>query len=138
MLVIRGLLAVFLFIQGGASARAASYCWFSGGSLTDGQTLTETLKIVLSSRPRDAVPGKSANRPWCVEARTSLGGHSESVLVERPTRGVAQARGYRIRYRCDSLGHDRFVIEHRWLNWANNQWMSGKIVYEIDVVDQPF
>jgi hypothetical protein len=36
------------------------------------------------------------------------------------------------------VGKDRFVIERRWLNWANNQWQVGRIIYEVDVVAQSF
>jgi hypothetical protein len=62
----------------------AGYCWFSGSMLTDGQTVTETLKIVVASVERVHIPGKPDQRPWCVENRTSRGG---STNIDRTDAG---------------------------------------------------
>ena len=119
-------------------SKAASYCWWSGGNLSDGQTVTESLRIVVSSVPREPIPGKSDKRPWCTQNRSSIGGHSSNKIIEKPKLGVVKADGYRISFKGDRVGKDHFTIERRWLNWTNNQWQTGKIIYEIDIVKQAF
>jgi hypothetical protein len=106
--------------------------------LHGGQTVTETLKIVVASVDRVHIPGKPDKRPWCTEHRRSLGGHSSNRIIESPKLGRVSANGYRISYRGDRVGHDRFTIERRWLNGSTNEWLTGRIVYEVDVVAQPF
>ena len=116
----------------------ASYCWFSGGRLTDGQTVTVALRVVVASVERVHIPGKSDQRPWCIQHRRSLGGHSSNRIIESPKLGQVRANGYRISYRGDRVGQDRFTIERRWLNPSTNGWFTGRIVYEVQVVAQPF
>jgi len=116
----------------------AAYCWFSGSLLTDGKTVTETLKIVVASVARVYIPGKPEQRPWCIQNRRSLGGHYSNRIIEGPELGQVRANGYRISYRGDRVGHDRFTIERRWLNASDNKWWNGRIVYGVDVVAQPF
>ena len=116
----------------------ASYCWFSGSRLSDGQTVTETLKIVVASVDRVRIPGKPDQRPWCIENRSSLGGHYSNRIIESPKLGQVTANDYRISYRGNRVGHDRFTVERRWLNPHTNGWYTGRIVYEVDVVAEPF
>ena len=119
--------------------QATNYCSIAAGLLTEGQTLTETITIVVSSVQRVHIPGVPDNRPWCYENRSSLGGHSSSKLIESPKLGQVRLNGYRIAYRGDRVGHDRFVIERRWLKpFQNNVWNVGRIVYEVNVLAQPF
>ena len=126
-------------IIGGTPAHAATYCSITGGgSLTNGGTSTVSMKIVVASVPRAEIPGRPTMRPWCYQDRVSLGGTSSNRIVEKPRLGSVNASGYRIAYRGDRIGHDRFVIERRWLNGLNNQWNKGTLVFEIDVVAQPF
>lgn len=130
------LLLLLLFAS---PVQATNYCSFSGSSLAEGQTVTETLTIVVASVERVPIPGRPDKRPWCVQYRSSLGGHSSSRIVESPKLGQVKTNGYRIGYRGDRVGHDRFVIERRWLKpYTNNGWYTGRIVYEVDVVAQPF
>jgi hypothetical protein len=130
---------LLVIIAGGAAAHAATYCWFSGQSLlANGGTTTQSVKVVVASVPRADIPGRSSNRPWCVQHRSSLGGHSSNRIVEKPRLGSVRADGYRISYRGDKVGHDRFVIERTWLNGLNNQWQKGTLIYEVDVVPQAF
>jgi hypothetical protein len=131
-------LSAIVFLTTLSGANAASYCWWSGGRLHDGQTVTETLRIVVSSVPREQIAGRSSNRPWCTQNRSSLGGHSSSKLIEKPRFGEVRLNSYRVSYKGDRIGKDRFVIERRWLNGNTNQWQSGRIIYEVDVVGQPF
>jgi len=135
----RLLFALPLFLSFNSFAQAASsYCWYSSSSrLSDGQTVSETLKVVVSSVDRPHIPGKPDRRPWCIQNRHSLGGHSSSTIIERPKLGQVSANGYRVSYRGDRVGQDRFVIERRWLNGINNKWMTGRIIYEVEVVAQP-
>jgi hypothetical protein len=116
----------------------ASYCWFSGSRLTDGQTVTETLKTVVASVGRVHIPGKPDRRPWCTQNRRSTGGHYSNKIIESPKLGQVRANGYRISYRGDRVGQDRFTVERRWLNPSNNGWFTGRIVYEVVVLAQPF
>jgi len=116
----------------------ASYCWFSGSTLADGQTVTETLKIVVASVDRVPIPGKPDQRPWCIQNRRSLGGHYANRIIESPKFGQVRANGYLISYRGDRVGHDRFTVERRWLNPRTNGWYTGRIVYEVEVVAQSF
>lgn len=116
----------------------AAYCWFSGSRLNDGQTVTETLKIVVASVGRAHIAGKPDQRPWCIENRHSLGGHYSNRIVESPKLGQVSANDYRISYRGNKVGHDRFTVERRWLNPHTNGWYTGRIVYEVDVVPEPF
>jgi len=127
---------LLLFIH---SPVQAGYCWFSGSLLTDGQTVTETLKIVVASVERVHIPGKPDQRPWCIENRRSLGGHFSSRIIESPKLGQVRANGYRVSYRGDRVGHDRFIIERRWLSApTTDKWWTGRIIYDVDVVAQPF
>jgi hypothetical protein len=119
------------------SPAQAGYCWFSGSMLTDGQTVTETLKIVVASVERVHIPGKPDQRPWCIENRASRGGHYSNRIVESPKLGQVRANGYKISYRGDRVGHDRFIVERRWMNPSTNGWFTGRILYEVDVVAQP-
>jgi hypothetical protein len=134
----RLLFALPLILLFNSFAQAAgSYCWYSGTKLPDGQTVSETLKIVVSSVDRPHIPGKPDRRPWCIQNRQSLGCHSSSTIIEKPKLGQVIANGYRVSYRGDRVGQDRFVIERRWLNGSNNKWMTGRIIYEVEVVAQP-
>jgi hypothetical protein len=116
----------------------AGYCWFSGSYLTDGQTVTETLKIVVASVDRVHIPGRPDQRPWCIQNRRSLGGHYSNRIIESPKLGQVRADGYRISYRGDRVGQDRFTIERHWLSPYSNGWYTGRIVYNVEVVAQPF
>jgi hypothetical protein len=134
----RLLFALPLILLFNSFAQAAdSYCWYSSSTLSDGQTVTETLKVVVSSVDRPHIPGKPDRRPWCIQNRQSLGGHSSSKIIERPKLGQVNANSYRVSYRGDGVGQDRFVVERRWLNGSNNQWMAGRIIYEVEVLAQP-
>jgi hypothetical protein len=129
--------AVILLFDSFAQA-ADSYCWIAGGAtLYDGQTINEKLKVVVSSVDRPHIPGRPGPRPWCMEQRRSLGGHSSSKIVEGPKLGQVHTNGYRVSYRGDRVGQDRFVIEHRWLNGSSNEWSTGRIIYEVEVLAQP-
>jgi hypothetical protein len=129
--------ALILLFDSFAQA-ADSYCWFTGGAtLNDGQTISETLKVVVSSVDRPHIPGRPGRRPWCMQERRSLGGHSSSKIIERPKLGQVTTNGYRVSYRGDRVGQDRFVVEHRWLNGSSNEWSAGRIIYEVDVLAQP-
>jgi len=126
-----------LFLVSGA--QATNYCSIATGVLTEGQTLTETITIVVSSVQRVHIAGLPDNRPWCYENRSSLGGDSSSKIIENPKLGQVRAIGYRVAYRGDRVGHDRFVIERRWRKaFVNNAWYVGRIVYEVNVLAQPF
>lgn len=132
--LIQALLAATLSGQ----ASAQSYCWFAGGgTLVDGGTSTITLKIVVSSVKRAPIPGRSGDRLWCTQQRSSLGGHSSNKIVVPPTNGEVRAEGYRISYRGDRVGKDRFVIERQWMNGLNGRWNKGTLIYDVDVVSAP-
>jgi len=120
-------------------AQAATYCYFSGsGHLTDGQTINQNIRIVVASVGRVHIPGKPDKRPWCYQDWSS-GGVASRRIVESPKLGKAKADGFRLWYRGDRVGHDRFSVEHRWLEGSSNdRWYTGRVVYEVDVVDQPF
>lgn len=62
---------------------AADYCWIEGGRarLVNGGTVVHRGRTVVSSVPRPAVPGKPLDRPWCVQERNSLGGHSSNRVI---------------------------------------------------------
>jgi hypothetical protein len=64
--------------------------------------------------------------------------HEADRIVESPKLGQARANGYRISYRGDRVGHDRFTVERRWLNPYTNGWYNGRIVYEVEIVAQAF
>lgn len=134
----RLMFAFALILLSDSFARASdSYCWITGGAtLYDGQTINETLKVVVSSVDRPHIPGRG-QRSWCMEERRSLGGHSSSKIIERPKLGQVTTNGYRISYRGDRVGQDRFVVEHRWLHGSNNEWSTGRIIYEVEVLAQP-
>jgi hypothetical protein len=137
--MVRLLFALLLMLLFDSFAQAAdSYCWFTGGTLQDGQIVTETLRIVVSSVDRPRIAGKPERRPWCRQDRHSLGGHSSNKIIERPKLGQVAANGYRVSYRGDRVGQDRFVIERRWQNGSSNEWWTGRIVYQVEVVAQPF
>lgn len=104
----------------------------------DGSIATDHLKIVISSVPREPIPGKPTNRPWCLQERKSLGGHSTNTLIEKPKLGEVRLNGYQIRYKGNKIGHDRFSVERKWLNWTNNTWQKGVITYDVDIVPDPF
>jgi hypothetical protein len=136
--MVRLLFALPLILLFDSFAQAAdSYCWYTSGTLHDGQTVTATLKVVISSVDRPHIPGRSDRRPWCIQNRHSLGGHSSSTIIERPKLGQVSANGYRVSYRGDKVGQDRFVIERRWLNGSSNTWLTGRIIYEVEVLAQP-
>jgi hypothetical protein len=118
---------------------AGSYCWLpSRARLFDGQTTNATLKVVVSSVDRPYIADKPDRRPWCGVNWRSLGGHFSGRIIERPKLGQVIANGYRVSYRGDRVGQDQFVIEHRWLKWSSNQWATGRIVYDVEVLAQPF
>ena len=130
---------VFALLLFASPVQATNYCSITGGRLAEGQTLTETMTIVVSSVPRVHVPGLPDNRTWCVQGWTSLGGGSSSKIIEGPKIGQVRTIGYRIGYRGDRVGHDRFVVEHRWLKpFQNDVWNVGRIVFAVDVLAQPF
>jgi hypothetical protein len=130
-------LPLILFFDSFAQA-ADSYCLYAGSTLYDGQTISEMLKVVVSSVDRPHILGKPDRRLWCTQDRQSLGGHSSSKIIERPKLGQVIANGYRVSYRGDKVGQDRFVIERRWQNGSSNEWWTGRIVYQVEVVAQPF
>ena len=136
--MVKVIFALLLLLFSYSPLQAGGYCWFSGSRLHDGQTVTETLKIVVASVDRVHIPGKPDQRPWCIQNRTSLGGHFSNRIIESPKLGQVRANGYRISYRGDRVGQDRFTIERRWLNPSTNGWFTGRIVYEVAVVAQPF
>jgi hypothetical protein len=119
-------------------AQASSYCWISNNMLIDGGTATAYVKVVVSSVPRPFIAGQPKDRPWCYQDRSSLGGNNSNRIVEQPKLGQVTANGYRIRYRGDRIGHDRFVIEHTWLNGSTNKWQKGVLTFDVEVVPQPF
>ena len=136
--MVRLLFALPLILLFDSFAQAAdSYCWFSGSRLHDGQTVSETLKVVVSSVDRPHIAGKPDRRPWCIQSRHSLGGHSSSKIIETPKLGQVHTNGYRLSYRGDRVGQDRFVIERRWQNGSSNAWLTGRIIYEVEVLAQP-
>jgi hypothetical protein len=134
----RLLFAFALILLFDSFAQAAnSYCWYTSSTLHDGQTVSEMLKVVVSSVDRPHIPGKPDRRPWCRQDRHSLGGHSSSKIIERPKLGQVIANGYRVSYRGDRVGQDRFVIERRWQNGSSNEWLTGRIIFEVEVLAQP-
>jgi len=119
-------------------AHAAHFCTGSPARLHDGGTTAKYLKIVVSSVPRTYIPYQGRNSPWCCSTRRSIGGHSSTKLLVAPKLGKVRLAGYRICYRSDKVGKDRFVLIRRWKNWINNRWNQGKLIYEIEVVPKPF
>lgn len=132
------LIHAFLGAVWSGQAFAQSYCWFTGGgTLVDGGTSTINLKIVVSTVKRTPIPGRTSERLWCTQQRNSLGGHSSNKILIAPTNGDVRAQGYRISYRGDKVGRDRFVIERRWMNGLNGRWNQGTLIYDVDVIPRP-
>ena len=135
----RVVFVLLLLLLFASPVQATNYCAYAGVRLSEGQTATETLTIVVSSVQRVHIPGRPDNRPWCVEAWGSLGGGASSKIIESPKLGQVRTSGYRVAYRGDRVGHDHFVLEHRWQKpYTNNAWYTGRVVYEVDVLAQPF
>lgn len=133
--VVFALLLLLFFVS---PVQATNYCYSSGARLGDGLTVTETLKVVVSSVERLHIPGLPDKRPWCSQSWVSLGGIFSNKIIESPKLGQVRASGYRIAYRGDRVGHDHFIIEKRWRRGSTNTWGTGRVVYDVDVVAQPF
>jgi len=113
-------------------AHAATYCDGTAFLVCDGCTTTNHIKVVVASAPRE---GRAKGKVWC---NASNGGVARNVVLERPKIGRLFVNGYNVFYRGDRVGRDRFALERTWFQVPNNKWVTGKIIYEIEVVPAAF
>ncbi len=81
--------------------------------------------------------------PFCGQAEvgrypySSLGYLKSIHILEQPKIGKANSTRNSVSYTSDKIGHDRFVAEINWYSAVGNVPQSGRLIYEIDVVENP-
>jgi len=68
----------------------------------------------------------------------SLGGNMSGRIIQKAKLGEGRIVGYKTGYRGDKIGHDTFVAEVQWVRGSDNKVQKAKLIYEIDVVSEPF
>jgi len=130
---------VCIVLSANMTARADTYCQYSGSRLNDGQTVTDNWRVVLGSIPREAIIGK-ADRTWCKVSfagglRGLWGNFQSYKVLEAPKNGQLHTFPGEIHYKGMRVGQDRIVLKVHWLSSRDNQPMSGTRAIDIEVVD---
>lgn len=59
-------------------------------------------------------------------------------IIQKAKLGEGRVVGYKTMYKGDKIGHDSFKAEVQWVRGSDNKMQKATLIYEIDIVSDPF
>ena len=137
MRLIVGVLAGLLILP--STAYAQQFCGVPPFKYVEGQPVSATMKVVVSTAARPSViPGREPINFCNLAFRSDSPFYKPITVNSKPSRGEVAYGSYSIRYRSNKVGNDEFSFVLHHMNPLNNQILDTPVTVNVEVVPAPF